>query len=203
MELAGSSAFAWARCWVLAPQNRPDIMMVVLQTDQSRRWCMVICLSRISTRSAYSFSVAYHKSPPIIRSTSTYGEPHSQPIISVKHALLKFLPFFAISSSSMAALRCQKHRFSSSRCCHSIRLNNSFQKRFSPPLVLNFSPPSYTKIRCRAKLFLHRSLPEPKVKLFPLAWHRMKIKLIAPRRQTVLRDTPHSPATPLCAPTDL
>ncbi|GBN42039.1 hypothetical protein AVEN_156112-1 [Araneus ventricosus] len=67
----------------------------------------------------------------------------------------------------------------------------------------NFSPPSYTKIRCRAKPFLHRSLPEPKVKLFPLAWHRMKIKLIVPRRQTVLKDSPHSPATPLCAPTDL
>ncbi|GBM32233.1 hypothetical protein AVEN_131621-1 [Araneus ventricosus] len=36
--------------------------------------------------------------------------------------------------------------------------------------------PSYTKIRCRAKLFLHRSLPGPKVKLFH--WHDIESKLI-------------------------
>ncbi|GBL74690.1 hypothetical protein AVEN_243574-1 [Araneus ventricosus] len=38
--------------------------------------------------------------------------------------------------------------------------------------------PSYTKIRCRAKLFLHRSLPEPKVKLFPLHGIETKLNLL-------------------------
>ncbi|GBN61249.1 hypothetical protein AVEN_128968-1 [Araneus ventricosus] len=38
---------------------------------------------------------------------------------------------------------------------------------------------------------------------FPLAKHRNKIKLIVPRRQTVLRNSPTRPATPCARPKDL
>ncbi|GBM87546.1 hypothetical protein AVEN_107196-1 [Araneus ventricosus] len=37
---------------------RSDIMMAVLQTDQSRRWCIVISLSKFSRRGTCSLSVA-------------------------------------------------------------------------------------------------------------------------------------------------
>ncbi|GBO34133.1 GA-binding protein alpha chain, partial [Araneus ventricosus] len=60
--------------------------------------------------------------------------------------------------------------------------------------------PSYTKIRCRAKLFLHRSFQSQRSSFFPLARHRNKIKLIVPRRQTVLRNSPNQTSNPLCMP---
>ncbi|GBM66769.1 hypothetical protein AVEN_74315-1 [Araneus ventricosus] len=63
--------------------------------------------------------------------------------------------------------------------------------------------PSYTKIRCRAKLFLHRSFQSQRSSFFPLARHRNKIKLIVLRRQTVLRNSPTRPATPCARPKDL
>ncbi|GBM92260.1 hypothetical protein AVEN_87317-1 [Araneus ventricosus] len=58
------------------------------------------------------------------------------------------------------------------------------------------------KIPCQA--FPSSLLPEPKVKLlFSLARHRNKIKLIVPRRQTVLRNSLTRPATPCARPKDL
>ncbi|GBM24576.1 hypothetical protein AVEN_157839-1 [Araneus ventricosus] len=63
--------------------------------------------------------------------------------------------------------------------------------------------PSYTKIRCRAKPFLHRSFQSQRSSFFSLARHRNKIKLIVPRRHTVLRNSPTRPATPCARPKDL
>ncbi|GBN93331.1 hypothetical protein AVEN_152086-1 [Araneus ventricosus] len=63
--------------------------------------------------------------------------------------------------------------------------------------------PSYTKIRCRAKLFFHRSFKSQRSSFFRLARHRNKIKLIVPRRQTVLRNSPTRTATPCARPKDL
>ncbi|GBM65601.1 hypothetical protein AVEN_164710-1 [Araneus ventricosus] len=55
-EFTASSDLAWSCCWVIAPQ-KSVILLVVLQTDRSRHWYIAICLSRISGRSASSFSV--------------------------------------------------------------------------------------------------------------------------------------------------
>ncbi|GBN62089.1 hypothetical protein AVEN_36419-1 [Araneus ventricosus] len=68
------------------------------------------------------------------------------------------------------------------------------------PLVISSS---YTKIRCRTKPFFYRSLPEPKVIFFHWQGIETKINLVAPRRQTVLRNSPTRPATPCARPRDL
>ncbi|GBN56304.1 hypothetical protein AVEN_117554-1 [Araneus ventricosus] len=49
----------------------------------------------------------------------------------------------------------------------------------------------------------YRSLPEPKVIFFHWQGIETKINLVAPRRQTVLRNTPTGPATPCARPRDL
>ncbi|GBM44257.1 hypothetical protein AVEN_23317-1 [Araneus ventricosus] len=59
------------------------------------------------------------------------------------------------------------------------------------------------KNKMASQAFPSSLLPEPKVKLFSLARHRNKIKLIVPRRQTVLRNSPTRPATPCARPKDL
>ncbi|GBM48597.1 hypothetical protein AVEN_158170-1 [Araneus ventricosus] len=77
---------------------------------------------------------------------------------------------------------------------------------FLPKTLSFFSvkhSPSYTKNQMSYQAFPSSLLPEPKVKLFPLARHRNKIKLILPRRQTVLRNSPTRPATPYALPKDL
>ncbi|GBM77517.1 hypothetical protein AVEN_55644-1, partial [Araneus ventricosus] len=72
------------------------------------------------------------------------------------------------------------------------------KKQVLPPFVISSS---YTKIRCRTKPFF-RSLPEPKVIFFHWQGIETKINLVAPRRQTVLRNSPtdqqplaHAPKT--------
>ncbi|GBL72767.1 hypothetical protein AVEN_127988-1 [Araneus ventricosus] len=73
----------------------------------------------------------------------------------------------------------------------------------SCPLSLSVKhSPSYTKIRCRAKLYTHRSFQCQRTSFFPLARHRMKIlnlrqdaKLTSEARQTNQQPLVHSPKT--------
>ncbi|GBM88899.1 hypothetical protein AVEN_134156-1 [Araneus ventricosus] len=85
-----------------------------------------------------------------------------------------------------------------------LRLEKGIYLSSSSTKILSFSPsstlPLIPKIRCCAKLFLHRSFQSQRSSFFPLARHRNKIKLIVPRRQTVLRHSPTRPATPCARP---
>ncbi|GBN95955.1 hypothetical protein AVEN_20488-1 [Araneus ventricosus] len=74
------------------------------------------------------------------------------------------------------------------------------KKQVLSPLVISSS---YIKIRCRTKPFFNRSLPEPKVIFFHWQGIETKINLVAPRRQTILRNSPTGPATPCARPRDL
>ncbi|GBL87275.1 hypothetical protein AVEN_270539-1 [Araneus ventricosus] len=79
----------------------------------------------------------------------------------------------------------------SKKCCFEKNVSSS------PLVILS----SYTKIRCRTKPFLPRSF-WAKGQTFSIGIET-KINLVAPRRQTVLRNSPTRPATPCARPGDL
>ncbi|GBN40491.1 hypothetical protein AVEN_275201-1 [Araneus ventricosus] len=135
-----------------------------------------------------------------IRYKTANGSYHSTRRASEFTPCPEIIAITSISSASKKIKTSSSSKVLSSNSC----LQNLV---LSSPKILSPSPsstlPLIPKIRCRAKLFLHRSFQSQKSSLFPLARHRNKIKLIVPRRQTVLRNSPTRLATPCARPKNL
>ncbi|GBM76863.1 hypothetical protein AVEN_3917-1 [Araneus ventricosus] len=109
------------------------------------------------------------------------GSPSSKRLLRCEQTVCTTVVFSGETPHvhTLRRVHCQNPTFFGSKKKY-LKTSSSSKKLFQNLVLISSvkHSPSYTKIRCRAKLFLHRSLPEPKVKLFSLHGIETKLNLL-------------------------